>query len=74
MVQGIFVGSGAILPGISGGVLCVLFGIYQPMMSFFAHPIQNFMAVMPQLFPAGIGWSTGFFCFCKTGYAAIFPQ
>ena len=65
MVQGILVGSGAILPGISGGVLCVLFGIYQPMMSFFAHPIGNFMRVFPQLFPAGIGWIVGFFAFAK---------
>ncbi|MGO5113813.1 DUF368 domain-containing protein [Candidatus Avoscillospira sp. LCP25S3_F1] len=65
MVQGILVGSGAILPGISGGVLCVLFGIYQPMMSFFAHPIGNFMRVFPQLFPAGIGWMIGFFAFAK---------
>ena len=55
MVQGILVGSGAILPGISGGVLCVLFGIYQPMMSFFAHPIGIVMRVFPQLCPAGIG-------------------
>lgn len=30
VIQGILVGSGAILPGISGGVLCVSFGLYQP--------------------------------------------
>lgn len=65
MVQGILVGSGAILPGISGGVLCVLFGIYQPMMALFAHPIRNFRRLFPQLFPAGVGWILGFFAFAK---------
>lgn len=65
LVQGILVGSGAILPGISGGVLCVLFGIYQPMMAFFAHPFRNFRNVFPQLFPAGVGWILGFFAFAK---------
>ncbi|MCI6960714.1 MAG: DUF368 domain-containing protein, partial [Clostridiales bacterium] len=29
-------GIGAVLPGISGGVLCVIFGIYQPMMETLA--------------------------------------
>lgn len=65
LVQGILVGSGAILPGISGGVLCVLFGIYQPMMALFAHPFRNFRRVFPQLFPAGLGWILGFFAFAK---------
>lgn len=32
IVQGIIIGAGAILPGISGGVLAVVFGIYRPAM------------------------------------------
>ena len=28
-VKGIAIGAGAILPGISSGVLCVIFGIYE---------------------------------------------
>ena len=36
--QGVIMGIGAVLPGISGGVLCVIFGIYQPMMETLAHP------------------------------------
>ena len=28
-VKGIFIGAGAILPGISSGVLCIIFGIYE---------------------------------------------
>ena len=27
LVQGVIIGAGAILPGISGGVLCVTFGL-----------------------------------------------
>ena len=29
MLQGAIIGTGAILPGVSGGVLCVAFGIYE---------------------------------------------
>jgi len=29
VIKGIFIGAGAILPGISSGVLCVAFGIYE---------------------------------------------
>ena len=31
-VIGIAIGSGAILPGISSGVLCVMFGIYETLL------------------------------------------
>src|SRR5699024_1674854 len=31
-LQGMLIGVGAVLPGISGGVLCVVFGIYKPVM------------------------------------------
>ena len=41
VIQGILIGAGAILPGISGGVLCVVFGIYRPMMALLAHPKEN---------------------------------
>lgn len=29
VIQGIALGAGAILPGVSSGVLCVIFGIYE---------------------------------------------
>ena len=32
LLQGALIGLGAVLPGISGGVLCVIFGIYRPVM------------------------------------------
>lgn len=41
VLRGILVGFGAIMPGISGGTLCVAFGMYQPLMQLLAHPIQT---------------------------------
>ena len=40
-VQGLIIGVGGILPGVSGGVLCIVFGLYQPVMEVFAAPIRN---------------------------------
>ena len=31
---GVLLGLGAVLPGISGGVLCVMFGLYKPIIEF----------------------------------------
>ena len=42
IIKGAVLGVGAILPGISGGVLSVVFGIYRPLMEFLAHPIAQF--------------------------------
>ena len=38
--KGALIGTGAILPGISGGVLCVVFGVYKPLMELLTHPIR----------------------------------
>lgn len=60
IVQGALVGLGAVLPGISGGVLCVVFGIYKTIMEFLADPIHNFKTHFPKLIPVGIGGVVGF--------------
>ena len=60
VVHGALIGSGAILPGISGGVLCVVFGIYQPMMALLAHPIRSFRIYYKLFIPVLIGWIAGF--------------
>jgi len=59
------VGTGAILPGISGGVLCVAFGIYEPMMAFLAHPVESFRKYARTLVPFLIGWIAGFLLLAK---------
>ncbi len=64
-LQGIFVGAGGILPGLSGGVLCVVFGIYQPMMELFAHPFQTWKKHLKWIFPFMIGVGIGFFGVAK---------
>lgn len=60
VIQGAIIGAGAILPGISGGVLCVVFGIYRPMMAVLAHPLQNIRKYWRMFIPIAIGWAAGF--------------
>ena len=40
MLCGVLIGAGAILPGVSGGVLAVIFGIYCPFMEVLTVPMQ----------------------------------
>lgn len=63
--QGALIGTGAILPGISGGVLCVAFGIYEPMMSFLSHPRSTFKANFHILLPVLLGGGVGFVLLAK---------
>lgn len=60
ILKGALIGVGAILPGISGGVLCVVFGIYRPMMEFLSHPAAAFKKYRSLLIPVLIGWVIGF--------------
>ena len=60
VIQGAIIGAGAILPGISGGVLGVAFGIYQPMMAVLAKPFQNLKLYWRMFIPVFIGWAAGF--------------
>ncbi len=60
ILQGSLIGLGAVLPGISGGVLCVIFGIYKTIMEFLADPIRKFKSHVPKLIPIFIGVAIGF--------------
>lgn len=60
LLQGALIGLGAVLPGISGGVLCVVFGIYKPVMELLANPFRNFKTHVPKLIPVIIGMGVGF--------------
>ena len=57
--KGFLIGAGAILPGISSGVLCVIFGIYENLLNcvlnFFKNIKQNFKFLFPFAFGAFIG-------------------
>lgn len=70
-IQGAIVGVGAILPGISGGVLCVAFGIYEPMMALLTHPIKSFKTYYKMFIPFLIGWALGF-VFLAKGIEVLF--
>lgn len=60
ILQGALVGIGAILPGVSGGVLCVAFGIYEPMMELLTHPWRAIKKNYKMFIPFIIGWIVGF--------------
>ncbi len=60
VLQGSLIGLGAVLPGISGGVLCVIFGIYKTIMELLADPFRKFKTHVPKLLPVIIGGAIGF--------------
>ena len=59
-IEGAIVGVGAILPGISGGVLCVAFGLYEPLMELLTHPKKALKENYRMFIPFLIGWALGF--------------
>ena len=60
VVQGVIIGAGAILPGISGGVLAVIFGVYRPAMELLTHPRRALARYWRMLLAVGVGWLIGF--------------
>ena len=68
---GALIGAGAILPGVSGGVLAVVFDIYRPFMEILTHPktaIPKYWIWFP---PIAVGWCIGFLGFAKGISAAL---
>ena len=59
MLQGMLIGLGAVLPGISGGVLCVIFGIYRPVMELLSNPRKYFFTHIRKLLPVILGGAVG---------------
>ena len=72
IVQGIIIGAGAILPGISGGVLAVVFGIYRPAMELLTHPRRALQRYWRMLLAVGIGWAIGFLGGGSVSFLALF--
>lgn len=60
LLCGILIGVGAVLPGVSGGVLCVIFGIYPVVMDFISHPFVNLKSKLKILMPYIVGIFVGF--------------
>lgn len=60
ILEGTLIGLGAVLPGISGGVLCVVFGVYRQMMELLAAPFKSIKKHYKTLVPLAIGMGAGF--------------
>ena len=78
MVKGVIIGIGFILPGLSGGVLAVIFGLYDKILKFLANIKEDFIKNVLFFIPVGIGMAIGIFLFSVVvekafgKYAAIF--
>ncbi len=57
--KGVIIALGFILPGVSGGVLAAILGIYERLLSFMAHVRQNFKRDFLYFLPIGIGGIVG---------------
>ena len=63
MLKGIIIALGFILPGVSGGVLAAILGIYERMIRFLAHIKENFVENVLYFTPVAIGMVLGIAAF-----------
>ncbi len=63
LLKGVLVGVGFITPGLSGGVLAVVFGIYEPLMRFLGNLREKFLKNVIFFLPVGIGGMIGVVAF-----------
>ena len=71
LLCGVLIGAGAILPGVSGGVLAVVFDIYRPFMELLTHPLRAIPKYWRWFLPIGLGCGLGFLGFARGISAAI---
>lgn len=55
LIKGMFIGLGVILPGVSGGALAAVFGIYERMISFLSNIFKDFWKNVSFFIPVGVG-------------------
>lgn len=63
LLKGFALGAGCIVPGISSGVLCVIFGIYDKLVNSILNIFKDFKKNFIFLFPIFIGIGIGVFVF-----------
>ena len=63
LIKGIIIGIGFILPGLSGGVLAVILGIYDKLIQFLADIRKNFLQNVAYFLPVAIGMAIGIVIF-----------
>ena len=71
LLCGLLIGAGAILPGVSGGVLAVVFDIYRPFMEVLTRPRTAIPKYWKWFPPIALGWCAGFLGFARGIAAAI---
>jgi putative membrane protein len=59
--KGALIGTGFILPGVSGGALAAIFGLYERIVSFIAHITKDFIKNVLFFIPVGLGALLGMF-------------
>ena len=64
-LKGLAIGAAAIAPGVSGGALAVIFGLYDKMTNFIAHLNKNFKENLIFFIPIGIGCAVGILMFSR---------
>jgi len=64
-IKGIFIGLGAILPGISSGVICVVLGLYEKLLDCVLNFFKDIKNNFKLLFPIASGAIVGIVLFSK---------
>ena len=59
LFKGVFIGTGFILPGVSGGALAAIFGLYERIIRFMAHITKDFKKNVLFFIPVGVGMLAG---------------
>ena len=62
-IKGIAIGAGAIIPGVSSGVICVILGIYEKLLDSVLNIFKDFKEKLKFLLPIGIGGIVGIIMF-----------
>ncbi|MDR0568787.1 MAG: DUF368 domain-containing protein [Spirochaetaceae bacterium] len=63
--KGALIGTGFILPGVSGGALAAIFGLYQRIIAFIAHITRDFVKNVAFFIPVGLGALFGMFLLAR---------
>lgn len=71
-LKGVALGAGAILPGISSGVLCVIFGFYEKLINSILGIFKDFKNSIKFLLPICIGGFARYITFWKCIEILIF--
>jgi putative membrane protein len=64
-IKGLFIGIGAVAPGVSGGALAVIFGIYEKITDAIADVFKDFRKNVIFFFPIALGGGVGVLAFSK---------